>query len=67
MLFYFKNKDDLMADSGSGVELSAEYYDQNADAKMVSAIKDVPEPVVGVPDLQEAKRLRLKLCANARH
>jgi hypothetical protein len=37
-----------------------EYYDQNADAKAVSAIKDIPEPVVGVPDLPEATKLGLK-------
>jgi hypothetical protein len=36
------------------------YYDQNAEAKAVSAIKDIPEPVVGVPDLPEATRLGLK-------
>ncbi len=37
-----------------------EYYDGNAEAKATSAIKDVPEPVVGVPDLGEATRLGLK-------
>jgi hypothetical protein len=37
-----------------------EYSDQNADAKAVSAVKDVPELVVGVPDLAEATRLGLK-------
>jgi len=36
------------------------YYDQNAEAKTVSAIKDVPEPVVGVPNESEATRLGLK-------
>jgi hypothetical protein len=36
-----------------------EYYDGNAEAKAVSAVKDVPEPVVGVPDLAEATRLGL--------
>jgi hypothetical protein len=35
------------------------YYDQDAEAKAVSAIKDVPEPVAGVPDLAEATRLAL--------
>ena len=37
-----------------------EYSDENADAKMVSAVKGIPEAVVGVPDLQEAERLGLK-------
>jgi hypothetical protein len=37
-----------------------EYSDENADAKMISAIKGVPEPVVGVPDLPEATQLALK-------
>jgi hypothetical protein len=37
-----------------------EYYDGNADAKAVSAVKDVPEPVVGVPNLAEATPLALK-------
>jgi hypothetical protein len=36
------------------------YYDGNAEAKAVSAVKDVPEPVMGVPDLAEAARLGLK-------
>jgi hypothetical protein len=36
------------------------YYDENAEAKAVSTVKDVPEPVVGVPDLAEATRLGLK-------
>jgi hypothetical protein len=36
------------------------YYDQNAEAKTVSAVKDVPEPVIGVPDLTEATQLGLK-------
>jgi hypothetical protein len=36
-----------------------EYYDQNADAKATSAVKGVPEPVVGVPELPEATRLGL--------
>jgi hypothetical protein len=36
------------------------YYNGNADAKAISAVKDVPEPVVGVPDLPEATRLGLK-------
>jgi hypothetical protein len=36
------------------------YYDGNAEAKAISAIKDVPEPVVGVPGLTEATQLGLK-------
>lgn len=36
------------------------YYDGNAEAKAVSTIKDVPEPVVGVPELSEATRLGKK-------
>lgn len=36
------------------------YYNGNAEAKAVSATKDVPEPVVGVPELPEATRLGLK-------
>jgi hypothetical protein len=37
-----------------------EYSDQNAEAKAVSAIKDVPEPVVGVPNETETTQLGLK-------
>jgi hypothetical protein len=36
------------------------FYNQDAEAKAVSAVKNVPEPVVGVPDLSEATRLGLK-------
>ena len=36
------------------------YYDQNAEAITVSAIKDVPEPIVGVPNESEATQLGLK-------
>src|SRR5258708_23010199 len=36
------------------------YYDGNAEAKAVSVVKDVPEAVVGVPELTEATRLGLK-------
>ena len=36
------------------------YYHQNAEAKAVSAIKDVPEPAVGVPNQEETTRLGLK-------
>lgn len=36
------------------------YYDGNAEAKAVSAIKDVPEAVAGVPDLTGATQLGLK-------
>jgi hypothetical protein len=36
------------------------YYDGNAEAKAVSTVKDVPEAVVGVPELPEATRLGLK-------
>jgi hypothetical protein len=36
------------------------YYNDNAEAKAISAIKDAPEPVVGVPELREATELGLK-------
>ena len=36
------------------------YYDQNAEAKTISKVKDVPEPVVGVPGKAKATRLGLK-------
>jgi hypothetical protein len=37
-----------------------EYYDQNAIAQAISAVKDVPEPVVGVPNEIETTHLGLK-------
>lgn len=37
-----------------------EYHDEHAEAKAVSAIKDVPEPVVGVPNESETTQLGLK-------
>ncbi|MGH7952997.1 MAG: hypothetical protein ACREFE_13925, partial [Limisphaerales bacterium] len=36
------------------------YFDQDAQAKMVSAVRHVPEPVVGVPNREETLRLGLK-------
>jgi hypothetical protein len=35
------------------------YYDLNAEAKAVNAVKGVPEPVIGVPDLAQATKLAL--------
>jgi hypothetical protein len=35
------------------------YYNENAEARMTSAIKNIPEPVVGVPNQDEATRLGL--------
>ena len=37
-----------------------EYYNENAAAKATSAITNVPEPVIGVPDKEETLRLGLK-------
>jgi hypothetical protein len=37
-----------------------EFSDQNAEAQAVSAVKDVPEPVVGVPNEPETTQLGLK-------
>jgi hypothetical protein len=48
---FFKNKDESKWLTIVPAWGYIEYYDQNADAKMVSAIKGVPEPVDGVPDL----------------
>jgi hypothetical protein len=56
----FKNKDETKWLGISPALGFIEFYDENADAKAVSAVKDVPEPVVGVPDLPEATQLGLK-------
>ncbi len=56
----FKNKDESKWLAIVPAWGYIEYYDQNADAKMVSTIKGVPAPVVGVPDLLEAKQIALK-------
>jgi hypothetical protein len=37
-----------------------DYHDDSARAKMTSAITNVPEPVVGVPDKEESRRFGLK-------
>lgn len=56
----FKNKDETKWLEILPTLGYMEYYDQNAEAKAVSAVKDVPEPVVGVPNLAEATKLGLK-------
>jgi hypothetical protein len=38
----------------------AEYHDNTAQARFTSSVKDVPEPIVGVPDETETTRLGLK-------
>lgn len=37
-----------------------EYHDQNAQARYISSVKDVPEPVIGVPNEAETTQLGLK-------
>ena len=57
--FYFGNKDETKELIIAPTLGYITYYNQDADAKMTSAIKGVPEPVVGVPELPEATRLGL--------
>ncbi len=57
---FFKNKDESKWLTIVPAWGYIEYYDQNADAKMVSAVQGVPESVVGVPDLPEATQIALK-------
>ncbi|MGH7954179.1 MAG: hypothetical protein ACREFE_19980, partial [Limisphaerales bacterium] len=37
-----------------------DYHDDSARAKMISAITNVPEPVIGIPDKEESLQLGLK-------